>query len=194
MRRAVLIPMAVMLMVAATAAADAADPASVDILGLRLGMAEPQVAAVLLHQGVAPGRMTRQTGPCDNNRTCATITARTRDGELAIRLAPDAGDPEASRAATMLPAATRPETALGDPALKVARISYTLRGTGPGEPTMIRASILERFGPPDQSSPMAWCQPVGMDGRCEADQPSLAFLPDTLTLVLRAAVRDGAGH
>jgi hypothetical protein len=70
-------------------------------------------------------------------------------------------------------------------------IRYTLRGNGLQEGEKIEASVLNRFGPPDQSKPMGWCRVLRRDGRCPAGAASLTFSPETLTLVLRAGIPNG---
>lgn len=152
------------LTVAAAPASHAANPEAFDILGLRLGMAEPRVDAVLLQQGVPSSRISRSGGGCEDQRRCSvTITAPTRDGALTVRLIGSG------------PA----------PVFEVTQIAYSFKGIAPGEPAMIRTSLLQRFGPPDQAMPMMWCRRV-WNGRCQADQASLGFVPDTLTLTLMA--------
>lgn len=159
--------LAMALMVFPIAAGHALNAASMDILGLRLGMAEPQVAAILLRQGIPQSRITRNVGACQGQPGCnVTIMAPTRDGQVSVGLARDEADAEASPV--------------------VAQIVYTLKGTQPNEAPMIRSSVLERFGPPDQASPMTWCQGP-TKGICRPEQPSLQFSPESLTLVLKAA-------
>lgn len=157
---------AIAVTVLATTTGHAANPDAIDILGLRLGMAEPQVDNVLRRQVLA-SRITRKPGPCQDKRGCdVTIMASTLDGTLTIRLTADESDPRAG--------------------LMVAQIAYTLNGKAMGEDAMIRSSILERFGPPTQAVPMAWCKSVTASGTCRPDQPSLHFSPESRTLVLTA--------
>ncbi len=87
------------------------------------------------------------------------LIARTRDGQLTIDLSEDQA---------------------------VRRIRYVFAGNGMGEAQKIKQSVLERFGPPDQSQPMAWCVALQRDGMCSEDGPSVIFLPDTLTLLLQS--------
>jgi hypothetical protein len=144
----------------------ATHPDSFDILGLRLGMAEPQVDAILRRQGVARP-ITREASPCQDHDACdVTILAHTVDGALTIRLVADAG----GRLLTPI----------------VVRIAYTLKGTAMGEAAMISSSVVERFGPPDQANPMAWCESVTADRACPANKISLRFSAETLTVVLAA--------
>lgn len=89
------------------------------------------------------------------------LVAATRDGTLAIDLAGD----------------------------RVHEIRYTFNAHGAGESDKIPASVLNRFGPPNQANPMAWCQLDGRDGRCLPAAASLIFIPETLTLVLRSGRR-----
>jgi hypothetical protein len=92
------------------------------------------------------------------------LLARTLDGQLAVDIGPNHAANE---------------------------IRYTLRGYGMGEGEKIRASVLDRFGPPNQSKPMGWCRVPRGDGTCPVGAPSLTFHPDTLTLVLRAGTPGG---
>jgi hypothetical protein len=73
----------------------------------------------------------------------------------------------------------------------VRRISYTLKGYGAGETEKIEGSVLDRFGPPDQAKPMAWCRKLGRDGMCPDAVPSLTYQRDTKTLDLRAGTQPG---
>jgi hypothetical protein len=93
------------------------------------------------------------------SRDQGALLARTRDGRLMIDVAGAQG---------------------------AWRIRYVFTGHGPGEPEKIEAAIVDRFGPPDQARPMAWCQAVGRDGLCPAHAPSLRFLPGSLTLLLQS--------
>jgi hypothetical protein len=90
------------------------------------------------------------------------LSARTRDGRLTVDLTEDQA---------------------------AWQIRYVFTGNGAGEPAKIEAAMLDRFGPPDQAKPMAWCRTIGQDGKCAADGASLIFLPETLTLVLRTGTR-----
>ncbi len=90
-----------------------------------------------------------------------SLTARTRDGDLTIELADG----------------------------RVREIRYVFKARGAGEPESIPASVLDRFGPPNQSKPMAWCQVGARDGKCLDGAAALIFFPETLTLVLRAGAR-----
>ena len=69
-----------------------------------------------------------------------------------------------------------------------ARILYVFAGRGNGEPDKIRASVIDRFGPPAQAKPMRWCEKVGSDGLCPDTAASLMFAPESLSLLLRAGV------
>ncbi len=145
----------------------ATHPDAFEILGLRLGMVEPQVDSILRRQGVAASRMTRKANPCQDHDACdVTIVAPTLDGALTIRLVADAG----GRVTTPI----------------VVRIAYTLKGTAMGEAAMISASVTGRFGRPDQASPMTWCESVTADRECPANKISLRYSPETLTVVLTA--------
>jgi hypothetical protein len=89
------------------------------------------------------------------------LFAKTRDGQLTIDLADNQG---------------------------ARQIRYVFTGRGMGEQEKIRASVIERFGAPDQAKPMTWCH-AGHDGTCPADRASLMFLPESLTLVLRTGTQ-----
>jgi hypothetical protein len=165
---------AIGLGVLVSTAGHATPPDSFDILELRLGMAEPQVDAILRRQGVAAGRISRQASPCQDNDACdVTILAPTRDGTLTIRLVADAG----ARTANPI----------------VVRIAYTLKGAAMGEAGMISSSVVGRFGPPDQARPMTWCESLTAERACPVNKISLRFLPETLTVVLAAGVTGEAG-
>lgn len=143
------------------------DPATTDILGLRLGMNEEQIAAILARQGVPPSRITRKTAPCPDDRGCETvINVVTTDGALTISL--------------MLPAAGSDKPPI------IHEIKYAFRGWGVDEPHAIAESVLEHFGRPTQTDPMMWCQHPPTDQHCLARQPALRFTPDKLVLVLTA--------
>lgn len=86
------------------------------------------------------------------------LAARTRDGDLTIDLKDG----------------------------RVREIRYVFNARGAGEPDRIPASVLDRFGPPNQSKPMAWCQVGAREGKCLDGAATLIFVPETLTLVLRA--------
>lgn len=170
MRQGAFPSLVALLIMSTTIVGHASDSRTLDILGLRLGMVEPQVDALLLHQGVPASRITRTVKACRPHPGCdVTITAPTLDGELTISLIPD--EREAS--------------------LMVAQINYTLSGTRTGEHEMIQSSVLQRFGMPDQANPMTWCHSVTASGSCRPDHPSLSFLPESLTLILKAGTRDG---
>ncbi len=89
-----------------------------------------------------------------------TLTASTRDGQITIELAGDRGAQE---------------------------IRYVFTGRMAGEPEQIRASVINRFGAPNQAKPMAWCRTVSRDGSCPDDHASLTYKPESVTLVLRGA-------
>lgn len=69
---------------------------------------------------------------------------------------------------------------------QVREIRYVFKARGAGEPDSIPASVLDRFGPPNQSKPMVWCQVGARGGKCLDGAAVLIFLPETLTLILRA--------
>ena len=87
-----------------------------------------------------------------------SLTARTRDGDLTIDLKDG----------------------------RVREIRYVFNARGAGEPDRIPASVLDRFGQPNQSEPMTWCQVGARGGKCLDGAAALIFVPETLTLVLRA--------
>jgi hypothetical protein len=89
-----------------------------------------------------------------------TLTATTRDGQITVQFAGDLGAQE---------------------------IRYVFTGRLAGEPEKIRASVIDRFGAPDQAKPMTWCRAVGHDGLCPDDHASLTFKPESVTLLLRGA-------
>jgi hypothetical protein len=169
MHSVVSVSCAIGLSVLVPAVGQATPPGSFDILGLRLGMAEPQVDVVLLRQGVPASRISREASPCQENDACdVTILAPTLDGTLTVKLVATAG------AAAVTPI--------------VVRIAYTLKGTAMGETAMITSSVLGRFGSPDQVSPMTWCESVTADRACPANKISLRYSPETLTVVLAAGL------
>ncbi|HBK06323.1 MAG TPA: hypothetical protein DDZ81_10725 [Acetobacteraceae bacterium] len=69
---------------------------------------------------------------------------------------------------------------------RVHEIRYEFQARGAGEADKIATSILDRFGSPNQTNPMSWCQSNGRDGTCPPQAASLTFFPETRTLVLRA--------
>lgn len=68
----------------------------------------------------------------------------------------------------------------------VTQITYVFSGRGGGIAAKISEAVLVRFGDPYQATPPAWCLGAGHSGMCSDDQASLTFLPDKLTLILRA--------
>ncbi len=92
-------------------------------------------------------------------QTPGAIEASTLDGRLQIVLSADRG---------------------------VTEIRYIITGRRRGDPVEVQASIIFRFGAPNQASPPGWCRAVGRDGMCPPDQASLTYLPETLTMLLRA--------
>ncbi|WP_158927331.1 hypothetical protein [Acidisphaera sp. S103] len=68
----------------------------------------------------------------------------------------------------------------------VTGITYVFSGRGVGGPAGVREAILTRFGNPDQATPPTWCRAVGRDGLCPADQATLTFWPESLTMRLAA--------
>jgi hypothetical protein len=143
----------------------ALDPASADILDLRLGMDEPQVAAVLARQGIPPNRIVRKAATCADDRACNTIiTITTADGTMTLTLQQPAAD--------------------HDKPASVSEIIYAFRGWGSDEPQAIAESVLERFGRPNRPQPMMWCHHPGSDHHCPPQEPTLRFTPDKLVLVL----------
>lgn len=68
----------------------------------------------------------------------------------------------------------------------VTKIIYVFYGRGVGGSSKIQDSVMTRFGDPNQAKPPTWCRAVGRDGLCPADQATLTFLPDSLTVRLVA--------
>jgi hypothetical protein len=93
------------------------------------------------------------------NRAPGVITCDTKDGRLRVVLSADHG---------------------------VTQIIYVFYGRGVGGPVKIREAVQTRFGDPDQAKPPTWCRAVGRDGLCPANQATLTFLPDSLTIRLTA--------
>jgi len=165
MERAISTALAVALTGFVATAGHALNPAGLDIIGLRLGMTEPQVVAVLQRQGAQAGRIVRRDSRCGNHPGCdVTITAPTIDGAVSISLStPNNG---------------------GGPVVK--QISYKLNDRAIGEAEKIRSSMVDRFGTPDQARPMTWCLRLASNGSCPADEPSLNYSPQSLTLILKS--------
>lgn len=129
-----------------------------DLLGVRLDMSEAEVGAQLSRQGFS---MTKNTSACSDKGACVvTLKAVTKDGELRI----------------ILPNETN-----------ATRIEYTLLAEGVGEPEKIKAAMIARFGIPDQQKPMVWCRAVAVNGLCPVNQASLAYRPETRTMILQSA-------
>jgi hypothetical protein len=148
-----------MMMAALFAAAPghAFDASGADVLGLRLGMAETEIVDRLARQGVP---VTRLIDPCEDHDTCvSTLKASTRDGQLTISVSAGTG---------------------------MKQVQYMFRGRAMDEPATIKAAMSERFGRPDQQTPMRWCRTVAADGACLRQQATLTFLPETLTMILKA--------
>ena len=147
----------------------ALEPSGVDILNLRLGMGVREVEAVLLSQAIDPKRWDRHTKPCPSAATgicLMEIVAPTRDGRLAIGFAATDGT--------------------------VRRVDYTFRANGAGEPEMIRASVLRRFGDPSDVTDTVWCGRISAVGTCPADRPTLRLGHGSgVTMVL--SLSDGSG-
>ena len=160
--------LALILLLGGSAVATALDPRDVDILGLRLGMSRSDLLSRLAAQGIARSLVQQTQVTCDGSpaATCVDrLTAPTRDGELVVRFDIRAG--------------TGRDT--------VWSIAYTLAGRGAGEPAMIRAAVMDRFGPPVSRNPALWCRAVASACR-QPDQPQLIFQEgpgtrSTLTLV-----------
>ncbi len=131
--------------------ARALDPLAIDILTFRLGMSPQEVERGLIRQGIQPVDWVRRHVACPNRPDAAclsSLTVPTQDGTLEIGFSL---------------------------AARVERIDYTLRATGPGEPAMIRASVLNRFGPPSGKHDLTWCLEATASGDCPAGQPVLRF-------------------
>ena len=138
----------------------------VDILNLRLGMAAAEVEAALLSQAIDPKRWDRHTVPCPSGTCLTELVAPTRDGRLAIGFATTGGT--------------------------VRRIDYTFRANGTGEPEMIRASVLRRFGDPSDVTDTVWCGRISPVGTCPPDRPNLRLRHGAgVTMVV--SLSDGSG-
>ncbi|WP_428490279.1 hypothetical protein [Rhodopila sp.] len=98
------------------------------------------------------------------NLTPTVITANTMDGRLQVILSAERG---------------------------VTEVRYVFRGHGAGELALIPESVRARFGDPDQTKPPTWCRAVSSDGTCPGAEPSLTFLPESLTLILRGQADSG---
>lgn len=148
------LPALLLLLLSCVTAVAALDPRGIDILGLRLGMTRQDLMDHLAAQG---GRgVHEESAPCatDPAATCVqALTASVPDGKLLIRFVVRAGPGS--------------ET--------VWSIAYTLAGRGAGEPDMIRAAVLDHFGPPTSSNPTVWCRSGGTSGCNPPDQPQLAY-------------------
>jgi hypothetical protein len=97
------------------------------------------------------------------SRAQGLITSNTRDGRLRVVLSAEHG---------------------------VTEITYVFYRRGVGGSAKLQDAIMTRFGDPNQAMPPTWCRAVGRNGLCPADQATLTFLPDTLTMRLTA----GQGH
>ena len=133
----------------------ALDPCGIDILMLRLGMTEQDVRARLTSQGISGALVRTEHHPCPRGGgPCVdAIVARTKDGWLTIRF----GGAAAGGAET------------------IGSITYRFDEHGPGEPAMIAASVINRFGPPVAAHPMVWCHHAPQGGSCREDRPRLVF-------------------
>ena len=98
------------------------------------------------------------------NLTPTMITANTLDGRLKVILSAERG---------------------------VTEVRYVFRGHGAGELALIPESVRARFGNPDQAKPPTWCRALSSDGTCPVGEPSLTFLPESLTLILRGQADSG---
>ncbi len=148
--------------------ASALDVRETDILNLRLGMRLEEVEMVLRVQGIDAHRWERHTQPCPIAPASSCLTALlapTRDGRLAIGFSAASG--------------------------AVRRIDYVFKANGPGEPDMIRASVMRRFGDPSDVTDTIWCLRISAKGTCPTDQPHLRFQPGPgVTLIL--SLSDGS--
>ncbi len=136
--------------------AHAFDPRATDIIALRLGMVEADVAAKLLEQGFDGPAFRRDHQPCrlDASKRCLiSISTRTMDGWISVTF---------DRAST------------NDPD-RVVTIAYWLDAKRSGEAEAITVSMLERYGPPDIASPMTWCdRPTGI-GPCSVNRANMVL-------------------
>ncbi|MFO1026933.1 MAG: hypothetical protein U1E70_17310 [Acetobacteraceae bacterium] len=143
----------------AGSAVAALDATGADILGLRLDMTEPSVVLILHRQGVRQHHVVREAEPCEGPLLCrVTVTAATRDGDIIVQLS-------------------------GDPA-RVDQIAYRFRTGAPEAPAIVVDAVVRHFGPPDEASPMTWCQPNAPDRGCADDRPRLRFFHQSQTLLL----------
>ena len=69
----------------------------------------------------------------------------------------------------------------------IREIRYVYDGSSREDMRRAEETILNRFGPPDQTRPMGWCLALTRDLRCADDGPRLTFMPETLTLMLQSS-------
>lgn len=166
MRTTICLLSAILLLAARIAPAAAIDPLQVDIIGLRLGMALPDVLRCLARQGIDRSRIHLQAGACGHaagTRCTRRLAAPTVDGSLVVRFRASGGPGS--------------ET--------VSRIAYTLIPRG--DPATIEGAVLDHFGPPTTSHPLTWCASGDRSGCDPPNQPRLTFVEgpeatSTLTL------------
>ncbi|HVZ08760.1 hypothetical protein [Rhodopila sp.] len=173
------------------AGASPTDPAAVEILGLRLGMTEPAVTAVLRAQRIRTDQIRHQPEACQGEMCPGEVCQgemcqrEVCQGEMCHGEVCQGDGPCRLTLTTPTPDGELSIDLAGTP-LRVDRITYRLHGRGPGEPAIIADAVLERFGRPDEQAPMTWCRHPGTDLRCVPGDPVLRFYRDTLTLVLAA--------
>lgn len=97
--------------------------------------------------------------------TASQITARTRDGMLIATI----------------------------DGTVVREIRYSFTARRPGEPETIRASIVDRLGPPNATSPMIWCQSARL-ATCLEDDATVVFDEKTMTLTFRLPAQADSGR
>lgn len=68
----------------------------------------------------------------------------------------------------------------------VNEIRYALFYRTSGARESMARAVTERFGVPDQASPMTWCSVLQPDGTCSHNRPYMTFDLKTMTLVLLA--------
>ena len=152
MLRSLLLLSAILGLFLGAGSARALDTSGADILNLRLGMAPREVEDILSAQAIDAKRWERHTRPCliaPASSCLSELIAPTRDGRLAIGFSPAAWT--------------------------VQRIDYTFKASGAGEPEMIRASVMRRYGDPSDVTDTVWCARISAVGTCPPDRPNLRF-------------------
>jgi hypothetical protein len=113
-----------------------------------------------------------------------------RESDVVVRLASQ------GYAATRAPGAIAANTKDGRVEVAVSaehgvtQITYIFNDHMVGARSKIHEAIMMRYGAPDQATPLTWCRAVGHDGICPAKQPTLTFLPGSLTLQLSSEAEE----